>query len=307
MTTQNDSARDHGQRPPVGSVLIPAHNESAVIGRCLHTLFEGIDATDLEVVVVCNGCHDDTAVAARASGHPVHVIELDVASKPAALRAGDQHLHAFPRLYLDADVLLSGQAALSVLKHLAQEGAIAARPPFRYESTHSSVLVRRYYRARSQVPAVLGSIWGAGVYGLSVAGRARFGDYPDVVADDLFVDHCFAPHEIDIVGDEPVVVMAPANYRDLLKVMRRAYRGAAETDVTANESMTEAAGDKPTTLATLRDVLRLCRSPSGVVDAATYTFVAISARAYLALGRSARWERDESSRTATARVAGSDS
>jgi glycosyltransferase involved in cell wall biosynthesis len=281
-------------------VLIPAHNESAVIARCLHHLFQGIDAADLEVAVVCNGCQDDTAAVARACGHPVEVIDLAVASKPAALRAGDRLLRAFPRLYLDADVVLPGRAARRVLEHLARDGSVAARPPFRYETAHASAIVRRYYRARSQVPAVMGSIWGAGVYGLSAAGRARFGDYPDLVADDLFVDRCFRKDEIDIVGDEPVVVMAPAHYRDLLKVMRRAYRGAAETMVASGGSTTQTAAPRSTTTATLRDVLRLCHSPSGSVDAATYAFVAISARVYIALGRSARWERDESSRSVTA-------
>ena len=296
-------------RRPIGSVLIPAHNESAVIGRCLNHLFEGIDAADLEVAVVCNGCQDDTAVVARACGHPVEVIELEVASKPAALRAGDRLLRTFPRLYLDADVVLPGPAARRVLEHLARDGSVAARPPLRYETAHASAIVRRYYRARSQLPAVMGSIWGAGLYGLSATGRARFGEYPDVVADDLFVDRCFDQHEIDIVGDEPVVVMAPAHYRDLLKVMRRVYRGAAETQVATRGSATEAAAPRSTTPTTLRDVLRLCRSLSGSVDAATYAFVAISARAYIVLGRSARWERDESSRsvTATPRDAGTHS
>jgi Glycosyltransferase like family 2 len=279
-------------RPPVGSVLIPAHNEGAVIGRCLDNLFQGIDAADLEVAVVCNGCHDDTAAIARASGHPIQVIELEIASKPAALRAGDQSLRAFPRLYLDADVVVAGPVARRVLEHLAQVGAVAARPPLRYETDHASAIVRRYYRARSQVPAVMGSMWGAGLYGLSAAGRSRFSEFPDVVADDLFVDQCFGRDEIDIIGDEPVVVMAPAHFRDLLKVMRRSYRGTAET-VAIEGSATSA---KSTTPSTLRDVLRLCRSVSGSVDAATYASVAIAARAYVALGRPARWERDESSR-----------
>src|SRR5919106_2540452 len=284
-------------RRPIGSVLIPAHNEAAVIGRCLERLFDGIDAADLEVAVVCNGCHDDTAAVARASGHPVEVIELDEASKPAALRAGDRALHTFPRLYLDADVVLSGPTARRVLEHLARDGAVAARPPFRYDTTHSSAIVRRYYRARSRVPAVMGSIWGAGVYGQSAAGRARFGDHPDVVADDLFVHQRFLADEIDIVGDDPVVVVAPACFRDLLNVMRRAYRGA-----TANRVATEPP-DRPdwrvalstsTTRSTVRDVLRLCRSLPGILDAVTYAFVAVSARVHIALGRSARWERDES-------------
>jgi Glycosyl transferase family 2 len=287
-------------RRPIGSVLIPAHNEAAVIGRCLHHLFDGIDAADLEVVVVCNGCDDGTAAVARNSGHPVEVIELDEASKPAALRAGDRALgSSFPRLYLDADVVLRGTTARYVLEHLARDGSIAARPPFRYDTAHSSALVRRYYRARSRLPAVMGSIWGAGVYGLSAAGRGRFGDHPDVVADDLFVDRCFDTGEIEVVGDVPVTVVAPARYRDLLKVRRRAHRGATEI---------RALGERPegrglgvaragsTTSSTSLGVLRLCRSVPGALDAAAYACVSVSARIYVALGRSTRWERDESSR-----------
>lgn len=280
----------------VGSVVIPAHNESAVIARCLHNLFDGVDAGDLEVVVVCNGCQDDTAAVARATGHPIEVVELAVASKAAALRAGDGLLHAFPRLYLDADVVLPGRAAVRVLEHLTRSDSVAARPPARYETAHSSAFVRRYYRARSHVPAVMGSIWGAGVYGLSASGRARFGNFPDLVADDLFVDQCFGKDEIDIVGDEQVVVMAPTHYFDLLKVMRRAYRGVAETLEVSGDSPNRAIAPKSTTASTLRDVMRLCRSLSGSVDAVIYAFVAVSARAYMVLGRSARWERDESSR-----------
>jgi glycosyltransferase involved in cell wall biosynthesis len=287
-------------RPPIGSVLIPAHNESAVIRRCLHYLFEGIDGSELEVAVVCNGCRDDTAALARASGHPVEVIELDEASKPAALRTGDRVLQTFPRLYLDADVVLRGPTARQVLEHLARDGSVAARLPFRYDTTHSTRIVRRYYRARSQVPAVMGSIWGAGVYGLSATGRARFGEHPDVVAEDLFVHQCFDADEIDIVGGDPVVVVAPAHYWDLLRVMRRAYRGAAENRVAADQGHAQhrrGVLSTSTTKSTMRDVFRLCRSLPGILDAATYTFVAVSARVYIALGRSARWERDESSRS----------
>jgi glycosyltransferase involved in cell wall biosynthesis len=287
-------------RRPIGSVLIPAHNEGAVIRRCLDHLFEGIEVGELEVTVVCNGCDDDTAAIARASGHPVEVIELDEASKPAALRAGDRLLHAFPRLYLDADVVLRGAVARQVLEHLERDGAVAARPPFRYDATHSTAIVQRYFRARSRMPTVMGSIWGAGVYGLSAAGRARFGDHPDVVAEDLFVHQHFEPDEIEIVGDEAVVVIAPARFEDLLKVRRRAYRGVVENRATANEPEQRdrrAAQPATTTPSTLRDLLRLCRSLPGTLDAATYAFVAVSARLYNAVGATARWERDESSRS----------
>jgi glycosyltransferase involved in cell wall biosynthesis len=287
---------------PIGSVLIPAHNERAVIRRCLDRLFEGTAAGELDVAVVCNGCDDDTAAIARASGHPLQVIELEEASKPAALRAGDRLLRTFPRLYLDADVVLRGSVARQVLEHLAHDGAVAARPPFRYDTSHSTAIVKRYFRARSRMSAVMGSIWGAGVYGLSADGRARFGDHPDVVAEDLFVHQQFDAEEIEIVGDERVVVMAPARFPDLLKVRRRAYRGVVENRAAANAPagrQRRAGGPAATTSSTVRDMFRLCHSLPGALDAATYAFVAVSARLYNALGRTARWERDESSRSIT--------
>ena len=277
---------------PIGSVLIPAHNEGAVIERCLNSLFEGITPGELEIAVVCNGCRDDTAERARGFGRSVTVIEIDQASKPAALRAGDRHLRTFPRLYLDADVVLSGRTARRVLGTLAHQGGVAARPPFRYDTSRSSALVRRYYGARERLPIVATSIWGAGVYGLSAAGRARFADYPDVIADDLFVDQHFRPGELEIVGDDPVVVVAPGNLRDLLKVRRRVYRGAAE-----NRTLALVKGARATTSSTMRDVARLATTGlSGLLDASAYAFINALARVYVVFGRSTRWERDESSR-----------
>ena len=121
-------------------------------------------------------------------------------------------------------MILPGSAARLVLERL-RAGAVAARPPIRYDSDAASWLVRSYYRARSRVPAVLGSLWGAGVYGLSAVGRRRFGAFPDLVADDLWVDGHFTDGEIEIVDCPPVVVVAPRRTRDLVEVLRRVYVG----------------------------------------------------------------------------------
>lgn len=288
-----------GARDPVASVIIPAHNEAEVIGRCLDALFAGIEPAELEVIVVCNGCADETAALARSSGHPVRVIELQTASKVSALREGDMAARTFPRLYLDADVVLSGSSARKVAERL-NAGAVAARPPVVYSSSQSSAPVRRYFRARSQMPSLLGSLWGAGVYGLSAAGRGRFGDFPDVTADDLWVNLLFELDEVEIVDCEPVVVSVPRRTRDLVCVLRRTYKGKAENGVgfSGNNRARE------TTLTTLRDLRQLAASgPGPALDAATYAAFAARVRVALALGTAVgagsvaeRWERDDSSR-----------
>ena len=285
------TSRVHGPAQNTGSVVIPAHDEAKVIGRGLNRLFDSL-GSGIEVVVVCNGCTDGTAEAARVSGHPLTVIELDVASKAEALRAGDTFAIAFPRVYLDADVRVSGTAIRAVLEHLSRPGALAARPPIVYDTSSSSWVVRRFYRARAQIPAVMGSLWGAGMYALSAEGRGRFDEFPLLVADDLFVDRLFRTDEIDMVDTTPVVVVASATASGLLATFRRTFRG--------NRAIGEiAATDRPGTRATVRDLVRLARrGPAEFVDASVYAAVVIWARALAwRHPRASRvWERDDTSR-----------
>jgi hypothetical protein len=298
MNDRNDKAAVCDVPVLLGSVVIPAHDEARVIERCLDALFAGASPGSLDVLVVCNGCTDDTAQRARGSEHLVRVCELPQASKAEALRVGDANALCFPRLYLDADVVLPGESARRVLQRLAG-GAIAARPPLRYDTTRSSALVRSYFRARGRVPSVLGALWGAGVYGLSERGRSRFVAFPDVVADDLWIDNQFARHEVEIVDAAPVVVTAPRRARDLLRILQRANRGKFERGMPEGA----AARARTTTRAALADLRRSATSsPSAVVDAFTYVAFALSSRLLLALTAPATlivardWERDGSSR-----------
>jgi hypothetical protein len=278
---------------PIGSVVIPAHNEAAVISRCLDELLSGFRPGELEVVVACNGCTDGTAQIVRSSPHAVRVLELDEASKPAALRAAEAAATAFPRLYLDADVVVTAASVRMVLDCLRTGPGLAARPPIKYDVFGSPRLVRSYYRARAGLPAVMGSLWGAGVYALSQAGRSRFGLYPDVVADDLFVDQHFQPSEIEIVSCPPVIVKAPRRTADLLRILRRTYQGNTENKVLQYSQQAAPA----TTPSTLRDLARLTSAgPVGAVDATTYAALAALARITLAVVAPGRWERDNGSR-----------
>jgi glycosyltransferase involved in cell wall biosynthesis len=278
----------------LGSVVIPAHNEAAVISRCLDAVLTGFRSGELDVVVACNGCTDGTADVVRASRHPVRVVELEAASKPAALRTAEEVVTAFPRIYLDADVILPAVSALRVFQCLSAGPALAARPPLKYDSERSAPLVRSYYRARAAVPAVMGSLWGAGVYGLSEAGRARFGCYPDVVADDLFVDQHFQRWEVEIVSAPPVVVRAARRTADLLRILRRNYQGKFENRILQSAPIIQSAA----TPSTVHDLVRLASAgPGKAVDAAVYAALAAFARLTLAVAAPAGWERDNSSRT----------
>jgi Glycosyl transferase family 2 len=208
----------------LGSVIIPAHNEEKVVGRCLDALLSEAPEGSLEVLVVCNGCTDRTAAVAAGFGRSVRVLEIAEASKVAALRAGDAAASCFPRLYLDADVRLRGDDAVTVLRALTDGAVLAARPPIEYDTARCSRLVRRYFRARVLVPGLMCRLWGAGVYGLSEEGHARVAPWPPGVADDLLVDSTFENHEIAVVSCRPVVVYPPRTSRSLVGVLSRGVR-----------------------------------------------------------------------------------
>ena len=111
---------------PIASVVIPAHNEEAVIGANLRRLLDGAEPGEFDVVVVANACTDRTADLARAIG--VHVIETDVPGKVNALSLGDAACRVFPRAYVDADVGLSSSGLRALVAAAARPGVLACAP-----------------------------------------------------------------------------------------------------------------------------------------------------------------------------------
>lgn len=277
----------------IGSVAIPAHNEAAVIRRCLDSLLAGFGPGELDVVVSCNGCTDGTADIVRSSWPAVRVIEVERASKPAAILAADEVLSVFPRIYLDADVILPATSARVIIEHLRAGLALAARPPISYDTSGADVVVRSYYRARGRMFHLKTSLWAAaGVYALSAPGRARFGVCPDIIADDLFAGQWFKPSEIEIVDSAPAVVTVPRRTRDLFHVLRRRYQGNVEI-----RGLPDHPGS--TMPATLHDLAVTATSgPSAAVDAATFMAIAAAVRVTRLLSPPVGWSRDESSREA---------
>ncbi|MET3769613.1 glycosyltransferase involved in cell wall biosynthesis [Marisediminicola sp. UYEF4] len=280
-------------KAPLGAIVIAAHNEEAVIARCLAALSSVIVSGAAQVVVVCNGCGDDTAAIARQFDS-VEVVELEVASKVGALRTGDQLAVPGPRIYLDADVVMTGAAAMAVLSRLSTGGTLAARPPIRFDSTGARWPVRRWYEVRERLPSISRALWGAGTYALSIDGRARFGEFPDIVSDDLFIDSLFSEAETDIVDTDPVIVTTPRRTGDLLKILIRTYR--TQGDVQRDDSHIPISRGQR---GQLRDILALVRRQPGLVlSAAVYAVLIFIARLRARFrSRQGAWERDNSSRS----------
>ena len=283
---------------PIGSVVIPAHNEALTIERGLDALTRDAALGELEIVVAANGCIDDTAGIARAFRYPVRVIEVAEASKTSALNAGDAVASTFPRLYLDADVEITTAAVRALFGALEHDDALAVRPPVSFRSEQSSWAVKKYYEARVELPGAVHRISGGGAYALSELGRMRFERFPDVVADDLFVERLFASGEWGVVATDPVAVQVPRRLPALLAILRRTYRGNAQ----------QAASSPAGSSSTRGDLVRLARRTDKRSAAIVYAGLAIAGRLR---ARAAEidgvWERDETTRSAArSRVCGID-
>jgi glycosyltransferase involved in cell wall biosynthesis len=271
----------------VGSIIIPAHNEAAVITKTLGPLATLLER-GVEIIVSANGCTDHTAAQARTIPGVV-VLESATPSKALALNAADSVTTAFPRLYLDADINITGETVLAVFARLDVGDALAARPAFRYDTTGADRLVMAYFRARNRIPAMHEHLWGAGAYALSEAGHRRLGSFPALVADDLYVDELFERTEIDVVATDLVQVRCPRTWRTLLATLRRVQAGRAQ--LSELHDIVQVGG--------LRPLLAGVSGPGSLADAAVYLGFSILAR-MLSRSRRDYWHRDETNRQAAA-------
>lgn len=276
---------------PRASVVIPAHDEAAVIGDPLRVLLEDADPGEFEVVVVCNGCTDDTAtVAAGFTG--ARVVEIAEASKTAALNAGDEAASSFPRIYLDADVRIDLASVRAVAGALAT-GAQAAAPRPVLDTTGCGAGSRMFFAVRSHLGYLRHHALGAGVYGLSEAGRARFGRFPDVIADDGFVYALFAPEERVNPPAATFTIKAPRNLRSVHRRQIRITLGNLQLRQLGHVLATPPPTWRQVVMANPRLAV------AAVVFAAVQGSATLRARRLLKAGAAPSWNRDETTRILT--------
>lgn len=273
---------------PESSVIIPAHNEMTLLGRCLTALLADALPGEIEVVVVANGCTDATADIAR-SFPGVVVVELDVADKATALNAGDAAATGWPRLYVDADVVVSTNALRQTTQALGGTKILAAAPRPHFDSQRSSRLVRAWYRTYAVMPYTQHGMIGSGVYGLSRTGHERLGSFPDAVADDLVVSRLFAENErttVDatFVVDTPRTLGALVHSKSRVARANRLYARAPSRPLSSRR--------RPSA----RTLVDLGRSPRNWPDLAIYLATHVVIRTVARRPSRERWARDSSIR-----------
>jgi len=289
----------------VTSIVIPAHNEAGVIGRLLRQIVSDANPGEFDVIVVANGCSDETAEVAAAFGPAVRVLSIPVPSKHAALAAGDQAASDFPRIYLDADVELHSSDVRALGEALRRPGVLAVAPQRELALTDRPWLVRWYYDVWTQLPEVREGLFGRGVIGVSGPGHARMAGLPPVLADDLAASLAFTSAERYIVPDARVLIHPPRTFADLLRRRVRAVVSVAQIENLGAESngaaKNGAAGKNEAARTRPADLLAIARSGRGMAPRVT-AFVLIAlvarlrARRTLARGDYSTWLRDESSR-----------
>lgn len=278
---------------PLASVVIPAHNEEATIGRSLVALRSEAGSDELDVVVVCNGCTDETAAAARRCDTQARVIEIAEASKAEAVRVGNAATTVFPRVHLDADIELSGSAVRALLAPLTEGRALATAPQRQIPRDGCSRLVGWYYDVWEELPNVQAGLFGRGVVAVTAGGQERLSALPRLLSDDLAMSESFDPAERQVVRDAVAVVRPPRTLADLV---RRRIRVA-----TGNVQAGRAGVRSPSSRTTVRALVALAVARPGLalripVFVAVYLVASVGARRAVRAGDFTTWRRDESSR-----------
>lgn len=215
------------------SVIIPASNEEALLGRCLETLLASESpACPIEIVVVANGCTDRTVDLARsflpaavARGWQMQVLEQTTGSKILALNAGDRAAKLPWRAYLDADVALTPKLLDQLCRAL--DGPKARYASGNLRITAQGWVSRAYAATYRRVPFMAHGVPGCGLFAVNAAGRARWDEFPDIISDDTFVRLLFRPEEriaLKASYDWPLV----EGFGNLVRVRRRQDRGVRQ-------------------------------------------------------------------------------
>lgn len=279
------------------SVIIPAHNEASVIVPCLNALLPKSSSESLEVIVVCNGCTDNTAGLARQVSDKIRVIETDISSKSNALNLGDQAATGYPRFYVDADVLLPWESIVQVAEALQCNGILAAAPLMDVDVTHRSWFIKSFYKVWLQFPYSKSGMIGSGVYALNEEGRNRFERFPDITSDDGYVRLQFRAEERKTVESCNFTVRPPKTITGVIAIKTRAHFGNLELKKKYPKLWDNEEANHKSSLKNM--MMKPAWWPALSVYISVKVMARLKAQWRLRFGDHNKWERDDTGRDLT--------
>jgi glycosyltransferase involved in cell wall biosynthesis len=275
------------------SVIIPAHNEESVIERTLRALLHEARPDEFEVIVVCNGCSDETATLVRKRFPSVTVLERDEASKTAAINAGIRESSRPACLLLDADIELHTDAARALFAAVREPGIEAAIGHMLADTEGADWIVRAFYRVWMEHPYLRKGKFAASI-ALSAEGLKRVGTLPEVIADDSYLRRVLPARRVALVESVRFRVRTPRTARSLVRVRARSYRGNREL---AERYPCELADSTSEAQGLLK---RVVARPTLWPSACIYLAVTLAARHLSRRDTGTRWERDLTTRAPSA-------
>jgi len=189
---------------PLLTVIIPSHNEENYIGNCLQSLARqrGLPKNvGIEVIVAANGCTDRTVAVSDffqnvLGENKIELVTLDIEipGKSNAIRLAEQKAKYRNFLYIDADVTIEDTLLSEILTTLSEASPIYVSGTLAIPTSQSWISAN-YAKIWLALPFVNEGVPGIGLYGVNEAGRKRWGDFPQIIADDRFVRLNFAESE----------------------------------------------------------------------------------------------------------------
>lgn len=284
------------------SVIIPAHNEEAVIARLLEGLVEGLpDDVRPELVIAANGCSDRTVEQARKVAPWAKVVELSTGSKTRAINEANRLATRSARIVLDADVECNFETLEALAAEVRKPGVMIAAPEIRLDLTRCNALAAAYYRAWKEQPYAKQGKGGAGCYALSLEAMDAIGEFPDVISDDIWVHTRFPDEQRRLVSRDLcgrpafTLVHPPRSAHEQIRVEARRQNGNMQVRHDhPSPYMVQSGGSG--------GIKSALSGPAAKSDVAIFFAMKLCARVLASwnkmTGRAGRWSRDLGSRQA---------
>jgi glycosyltransferase involved in cell wall biosynthesis len=204
------------------TIIVPAHNESKVVQRLLGVVVEYRRNRSVEVIVVPNGCTDNTSEFVRSFEPEVTVVELLEGSKNKAINAGLSRAKGRVIIVVDADTELDKADLERLVDVMAPNVKYATiRGNYTYEGC--TWPVRCFYRVFEYLDFQREG--GNGIYAVTRDNIIeRIGEYPDDVNDDTLSCWSCSPEERAYVAESTVTVHVPRNLNALRRCLSRSAR-----------------------------------------------------------------------------------